>query len=218
MDVLKRVYALIAEVVGAFGPSDFDKPTRATEWSTRALLLHLILDAQRGLAALNDTTHEDPDTDSVTYWLPFNPRNGDGGRAHAEYVREMAAGYPDPQSLVAQWCEAANAVVNAGARIAAEERIRTQDHVLTAEDLLRTLLVEATIHYLDLTVEIPESPEPPEEAVAEVRATLEVLLGEPLSATWDDMTFLLKGTGRLPLSPSDVSQLGNQAVRMPLLG
>jgi hypothetical protein len=47
---------------------------------------------------------------------------------------------------------------------------------------------------------------------------LDALLGEPLRAGRDDLTYALKGTGRLPLTAEDRAALGPQADRLPLFG
>jgi hypothetical protein len=51
-----------------------------------------------------------------------------------------------------------------------------------------------------------------------VGRVLDGLLGEPVGAAWDDTEYVLKGTGRLPLSEADRVSLGAQAGRLPLLG
>jgi hypothetical protein len=44
------------------------------------------------------------------------------------------------------------------------------------------------------------------------------LLGAPRSLGWDELTYVLKGTGRLPLSGADRTSLGQEADRFPLFG
>jgi hypothetical protein len=123
------------------------------------LLLHLLLDAQRALVAFSSPADGPADVDNVTYWRPFRPTNGDGGRAHAEYVTRAAAAYSSSQVLVEQWTETSTAAAWAGRR----EQVgivSTQGHRLRWADLIDTLIVEATIHYLDLTLDLPAPPAP----------------------------------------------------------
>ena len=219
LQTLSAVYELVTDVVDSFGASDFDRPTRAEAWTTQALLFHLLMDAQRALVAFAGPTHEETDTDAVTYWVPFNPRrSGDAGRALARFVEAAAAAYTNTRYLVDAWVQTSRAVVRLGQRFNADDNVRTQDHVLTAVDFISTLLVEATIHYVDITSDFPGSPTPPVEALGEVRRVLEGLLGEPLAAPWGDLEFLLKGTGRTHLTELDRAALGLQGALIPLLG
>ena len=89
---------------------------------------------------------------------------------------------------------------------------------MTLPDFLTTLVVEAAVHHLDLTVDLPATAPPPAPALALVRATLDGLLGRPVPVGWDDETYALKGCGRLPLDDSDRALLGDLAGRFPLLG
>ena len=79
----------------------------------------------------------------------------------------------------------------------------TQGHVLTVADLASDLVVEATVHLLDLTVDLDGAPDPPPAALAEARRVLEGLHGAPLPARWDDTEAVLEGTGRVARSTDD---------------
>ncbi|HWG12050.1 MAG TPA: hypothetical protein VG268_02125 [Streptosporangiaceae bacterium] len=50
------------------------------------------------------------------------------------------------------------------------------------------------------------------------RETLDGLLGGPVPAAWDDVGYVLKATGRAPLTPDDQVCLGSLAGRFPRLG
>lgn len=91
--------------------------------------------------------------------------------------------------------------------------VLTQGHVLTVHELPRTLVLEATVHHLDVLLELPDP------APAEVVAALEVfseLAGVPLPAD-DAQRWLLLAAGRLPLTSADRAVLGSAAERFPLL-
>jgi hypothetical protein len=85
-------------------------------------------------------------------------------------------------------------------------------------DFLATWVVEAAVHHLDLTVELPDAPPPVPASLRVTRETLDALLGERPPVGWDDATYALKGTGRLPLSGEDRDALGPLADRFPLFG
>jgi hypothetical protein len=99
-------------------------------------------------------------------------------------------------------------------------RVETQGHVLLAKDFVATLVLEATVHHLDLIVGLPDAPEPDPEALQVTARTLDGLFGPEAWDVigWDTMTYVLKGTGRLPLDEDDADMLGPHADRLPLLG
>jgi len=99
-----------------------------------------------------------------------------------------------------------------------DQRLEFQGHVVTMEVFLAIWAVEAAIHHLDVTVELPEAPPPPPASLAVTRETLDALLGEREPVGWDDQTYALKGTGRLPLTGEERGALGPLAERFPLFG
>jgi len=214
--LLQSMYALISHTVRDPENGQLDQATRAGAWTVRELLFHLLLDAQRALVAFSTPADGPADVDNVTYWRPFRPANGDGGRAHAEYVTRAAAAYSSSEVLVDQWTETSTAAAWA-ARKDRFGTVSTQGHRLRSADLIDTLVVEATIHYLDLTLNL-EAPSVPAEALERVRNVLDGLLGTLLPMEWDDVEYVLKGTGRVALTPVDRDYLGDLALKIPLLG
>jgi hypothetical protein len=214
--LLAELYAAEAAAVRDRPEADFGRPTR-TEWTVRELLFHQLLDAQRTLVAMASPAEagEEPDVDSVTYWRPFFP-DSDWNAPHAEFVRVAASAYSSSAVLLDHFTTTTEAAARA---VAAADRallVRTQGHVITVADLASSLVVEATAHLLDLTVDLAGAPEPPAAALAEARRVLEALNGEPLPGTWDDTEAVLKGTGRTPLTDDERAELGKEW--RPLLG
>jgi hypothetical protein len=85
-------------------------------------------------------------------------------------------------------------------------------------DFIATLTVEAAVHYLDLTAGRPASPPPDAASLALVRRVLDGLLGTPMPGGWDDRTYALKGTGRVPVAEAERAAIGPLADRLPLFG
>jgi hypothetical protein len=94
--------------------------------------------------------------------------------------------------------------------------VTTQGHVLATADFIATLVVEASVHYLDLTVGLPAAPPPDAAGLALVRRVLDGLLGTPIPGGWDDRTYALKGTGREEVTAQERSAFGPPAGRLPL--
>jgi hypothetical protein len=96
--------------------------------------------------------------------------------------------------------------------------VATQGFSLSVAGFTATLVVEAAVHYLDMTLDLPAAPVPAAGPLRLVREVLAGLAGSPLPAGWDDVTAALRGTGREPLAASDLDQLGPLAGRFPLFG
>lgn len=196
MTLLGEVYDTVTATVSPLSETDFGRPTRAVAWTVRELLYHQLLDAQRALIALASPTSAAADVDEVTYWRPWRPSEGDGGAAHAAFVVRAAAAFEDPTGIVDWWRTTSRAVVRAASAPPPEQRVETQGHVITVADLASTLVVEATVHLLDLTLEVPGGP--PVGALAHTRRVLEGIYGGPLPEGPDHASAILRATGRLP--------------------
>ncbi|MDN4174576.1 maleylpyruvate isomerase N-terminal domain-containing protein [Nocardioides sp. SOB77] len=190
--MLDQVYAAITDTLRVRSEEDLAQPSRAEAWTVRELLLHQLLDARRALVALATPAAGPADVDAATYWRGFRPDEGDGGAAHARFVVRAAAAYDGSAGLLAEWAETAGAAARAAAAADPDALVSTQGHVLSARDLVSTLVVEATVHLLDLWGE------PPAEAVEHTTAVLERIHGGPLPPAASPVEVVLQATGRAP--------------------
>jgi len=209
--MLDASYGQISDIVSVLGPADLQRPSRCAGWTVGDVLYHQLLDARRALVTFASPADGEPDVDDVTYWQGFAPGK-DGNAAHARHVRIVASAYSDG-SLGREWRDTSAAAARA-ARACQYEKVTTQGHILRTRDFVATLIFEATIHYLDMTVDLPDAPNPV--GLPMVRHVLDGLLGA--TVTWDDRVYALKGTGRLPLTAADRTELGALAGRFPLTG
>jgi len=222
-EALAGAYSKISEVAGSLNEASAMQPSRCAGWAVLDVLYHQLQDARRALVTFASPSPGPPDTDYVSYWRPFSPASGHpaalGGSAaarHARHIRIVASAYT-PQALSGEWQETSAAVIRA-ARACPHEALTTQGRALPTADFTATLVVEAAIHYLDMTVALAAAPEPDPASLALVRQVLDQLAGSPLPASWDDATCALKGTGRLAISEADQSALGPAADKLPLFG
>jgi hypothetical protein len=159
------------------------------------------------------------DTDFATYWEKCcTGGDPDAELFHARFVRLVASAWSRPTRLVAHLGRLTAAALRAAKAADPDRRLEFQGHVLAAGDFLATWVVEAAVHHLDLVVELPDAPPPTPASLAVTRETLDAMLGQPAPAPWDDATYAMKGTGRLPLSDGDRAALGPLAQRFPLFG
>jgi uncharacterized protein (TIGR03083 family) len=216
---LGRSYGRLTETVQGLTDEDFDRPTRCEGMAIGPLLVHLLYDAERALAAFATSSTAEPDRDFVSYW-------GDhpaGTASDTSFVRTVASAYRNPsQTLVGHWRELSEAAVRAAAVALTDKHhlVETQGHVLRVGDFVATLVMEATVHHLDLILELPDAPEPDPEGLQVTARTLDGLFGPDAWDVigWNTTTYVLKATGRLPLDDHDHEMLGDHATRLPLIG
>src|SRR6516162_41587 len=220
LGALDAGYQQVTAVTTGLSEADLMRPTRCAGWAVADVLYHQLLDARRALRTFASPSDAPADCDDVSYWRDY-AAGGTGGAgyaaesaAHARYVRIAASAYP-PGTLAWEWSETAAAACRAG-RACGHRAVTTQGHVLTVTSFTATLAVEAAVHYLDLTVDLPGAPDPDPGSLALVRRVLAGLLGAPLPDSWGDVTAALKGTGREPLTEADRRALGSSAGKFPL--
>jgi Mycothiol maleylpyruvate isomerase N-terminal domain len=220
---LESVYQNVTTLADGLSDADLMLPSRCAGWAIGDVLYHQLLDARRGLRAFASPATDPPDADAVSYWRSYGPDSGEHealgaaqAAAHARHVRIVASAYP-PGSLAWEWRETAAAACRA-ARACPHRAVATQGHVLRTGDFIATLAVEAAVHYLDMTAALPAAPPPDPASLALVRRVLDGLLGAPIPGDWDDVTYALKGTGRLPVAAAERSVIGALADRLPLFG
>ncbi|MBQ1074060.1 maleylpyruvate isomerase N-terminal domain-containing protein [Micromonospora sp. C31] len=219
---LAQAYDGITRVVADLDDAALQRPTRCRGWLVADLLLHVLCDAQRALVALASPAEGPPDVDDVGYWRAFSPgTDDDGGDArHAWWVRRSAVAFDRPGGIVRLWTDTAPAAVRAAGAADPDGHVTTRGHVLRVPDLLATLTTEAVVHHLDLVLDLPDAPLPGALATGVAVATIDGLLSDDAvrPAAWSDADYLLKATGRGPLTDRDQLELGEVAGWFPLLG
>ncbi len=214
--LLQIAYDDLSGLLGALTEAEGWRPTGCAGWTPVDLGFHLLGDARRARVALATPTAAQADTDAVSYWTAWQPPvPGDDEELWSTRIAASTQG--GLAAIAERYAETAAAVVVAGGRVGAADRVRTQGRVLTVADLLSTLVVEAAVHHLDLVAHL-DRPEPADELLAEVRRVLEGLAGGPLPSRWDDATAARRGTGRERLTAADRLELGPVASRFPLFG
>jgi hypothetical protein len=217
---LAAAYGGITAVVSPLTESDLLRGTRCRGWVVADLVFHLLCDAQRALVTLHTPAAGPSDVDFVSYWSAY-PGHGDDefAEASAWWVRRSTSAFRRPSGVVTIWSETAPAAVRAAQDADPAAYVGTQNLVLRVPDFVSTLVTEAVIHHLDLTVELPDAPEPAPEAVEIAVSTMDGLLSDEAvrPVGWSSVEYLLKAGGREPLTAQDRKELGEAAGWFPLL-
>lgn len=222
-EALEAGYQSVTAVADGLADAELMLPSRCAGWAVGDVLYHQLLDARRALRTFASPSGDPPDVDDIGYWRAYSPPSSALGApgsaeaaAHARHVRIVASAYP-PGALAWEWRETAAAACRA-ARACPHPAVTTQGHALRTADFIATLVVEAAVHYLDLTVGLPSAPPADARSLALVRRVLDGLLGTEMPGGWDDRTYALKGTGRLPVTAAERAAIGALADRLPLFG
>ncbi|POX58497.1 maleylpyruvate isomerase [Streptomyces sp. Ru62] len=216
MDLFSRSWTALRAAVAGLADEDFARPSGCTGWLVRDLACHLVIDAQDVLITLVTPTTAEPTRDAVTYWnVGGTPPSGDDP-LDALTVR-LAAAYEEPRLLKFHLDDVGSAAGRAAELADPEQRVRTQDMVLTVGDYLSAYVLEWTLHHLDLIAHLTGAAEPPAESLARSRAMLEEIAGSAFPPSWSDQDVLRVGTGRRPPTADERIRLGPLAGKLPLV-
>jgi hypothetical protein len=217
---LAAAYGGITGVVAPLSDNDLLRATRCRGWVIADVLFHVLCDAQRALVTLHTPADGPSTVDEVSYWSAY-PGSGEVETADASawWVRRSASAFRRPSGVVTLWSDTAPAAVRAAHAADPAAYVATQGHVLTVADFAATLVTEAVIHHLDMVLELPHAPEPAPEAIEIGVSTMDGLLSDDAvrPASWSAAEYLLKASGRMPLTDRDRMELGEAAGWFPLL-
>jgi len=203
------VYEALAGVVAGLDEEQSWSATGCRGWVVRDLVFHLHADCVRALVAVHTPARRAADCDAVGYWRGWG---SDPGTAAS--IRDATRVEASPYSWRAlrdRYLEASTAASRAVSAADPADVLATQGHAIPVDDLASTLVVEATVHHLDLVRYLPEAAGPTAEGLAEVRRVVEALLGRTVPA-WTDERVALVATGRAEPTAQERDDLGGAAV------
>lgn len=214
----------LAEVVAGLSDSDLVAPTYCAGWLAAHLLVHVRLGLEEHALMFAEPAGpgEAADRDYVSYWRDFPPSTEPLTYERVRFYWATGSAYSSADSIRRHVADTARQAAGMS-RQAPAGLFRYQGHVMAAADMLAIWTVEWVVHQLDLTAYLAgERPAPTGEALALTVRTLDGLTGlsggGDRPAGWDDSTYVLKGTGRVPLEETERSFLGERAAAFPALG
>ena len=216
---LTEAYSEISRLLGTLADSDLQRPSRCAGWVVGDVLFHLLTDAQAVLVAMSGSVTDRPASDWLTYWRrEVTRRSPRGARQQARYVRLGAAAYTEPDDLVRHWNATSQAVLRVTEYAPGARGVPYDGITMNVTDVFAVVAVEATIHHLDMLAELAGKPQPRPAALELTVRTLDGLLGDIDRPHWEDVTFVSKMTGRLPLTVSERRFLDERGFQLPLIG
>ena len=214
---LREECELASQLVLGFSDEDFARPTRLPEWNVKQLLAHMYRVINRINMGLDEDAPPAADTDAVSYWRRYDPVTD--SQETADRAKEIAAGFGTGAELASAWDEMWRRAVGRAADVDPERVVATWGPTLTLDELIRTRILEMTVHRADLMNALGLPPDPSEGGLDITQEILLGLLEADVTALpdWDGVEFIEKGTGRRPLSDDDRKGLGSLADRFPLV-
>ncbi len=207
--LLLTAYDALAGVVAELDEDRSWSATGCRGWVVRDLVFHLHADCVRALVALHSPAGRVADCDAVGYW-----RDWGSDPATDEAIRSgtrTESGSHSWAALRDRYLEASAAAGRAVTGADPESVVATQGRAITVADLASTLVVEATVHHLDLVRHLPGAAGPSSEGLAEARRVVVTLLGRDLVG-WPDERVALVATGRAEPTAQERGDLGDAVV------
>jgi uncharacterized protein (TIGR03083 family) len=210
---------VVSDLVDGLSDGDLVVPTRCAGWLAAHLLVHVRLGLAEttGSFAVPAGPDEPADRDFVSYWRDWPAAADPVTFASVRWHWANASAYSVASEFRRHFTDTARGAAGVS-RHAPGGLFRFQDHVMAAEDILAMWTVEFVVHQLDLIACLPGRPGPLPAALALTTRTLEGLLGAGRPPSWDDVTYVVKGTGRVSLNADDRDFLGERAAAYPAFG
>lgn len=217
LDTLDEECRRAADALRPLPEEAFARPTRCPPWDVKALLAHVRRDVDRLVAYLDEEPAPEPTRDSVTYFGAADPV----AEAPGISVRavEAADGFATGGELLAAFDEDRARCIGAVRDLPAERLIATRMGTLRLDEYVKTRVLEAAVHGLDLAAAVGHEPWLTPGGADVTGAVLTGLLGvrPPHDLRWHAIDLIEKGTGRRSLTLADRDALGLLADRFPLL-
>jgi uncharacterized protein (TIGR03083 family) len=211
---------IVQEVVAGLSDADLTAPTACAGWLAAHLLVHVRIGLAETTGSFAEPAGPDEpaDRDYISYWRDWPAAAEPVTFGTVRWHWAMASAYSVASEFRRHFADTARAAAGVS-RQAPAGRFRFQGHVMAAEDILAMWTVELVVHHLDLIAFLPGRYGPLPAALTLTARTLDGLLGiTERPPSWDEVTYVLKGTGRMALDDADREALGERAAAFPAFG
>lgn len=216
VDLFTLSWSALRRAVAQLPDAALECPSGCEGWRVRDLVQHLSLQAQELLITLATPADTSPTADALSWWTPA-PTIPDGRSPHDALLARVADAH-DSAAQVREGFEHVAAAADRAAQLAHPDLpVTAGDRTLTVRDLLGGLVLEATLHHLDLIAPLPGAEAPPAEGLAAARELVERRLRIQLPGDWTDAEALRIATGRAEATPAERAALDDLGVRGQML-
>ncbi len=217
LDALTQECQAVSDTVLGLTEAEFAKPTRLPAWNVKELVGHMYRDIDRTNIGLAEPAPAAADTDSISYWRRYDPR--DDPADIADRAKQIASSHDSGRALAEAWDEMWRRALATAEDTPPDRVIHTWEPNLRLDEFLKTRVLEMCVHRMDLENALGHKGWGTDAAVSIVDDILVGLLGKepPSSLDWDVVEFIEKGTGRVGLTDREAKALGRLASKFPLL-
>jgi uncharacterized protein (TIGR03083 family) len=208
-------------VLATLTEAEFDRPTRCAPWTTRALLAHVAIGADRVITMLAQPAPSAADTDAAGYYRPDKRFSSATNRERVDSAVAAAVQAGSGAALAARFARAWRDAYAAVAAQPADRVVRTRHgDAMLLTDFMVTRVVELAVHGLDLADALGRPPWTHDSAIEVVTRLLLSEAAQPgLDALgWDRMTLLRVATGRAGEDRADAERLRAAGITWLALG
>jgi uncharacterized protein (TIGR03083 family) len=139
--------------------AEFDRPTRCTPWTVRALLAHVGMGADRVISMLAEPTPRAADTDAAGYYRPDKRLSSETNGDRVDGAVAAAARAGSGAALAVRFTHTWRDVCTAVAAQGADRIVRTRHgDAMLLTDFMVTRVVELAVHGLDLADALDRPP------------------------------------------------------------
>ena len=158
-DAFREEAATLSAVLVSVSETEYDRPTRCTPWTVRALLAHIGMGADRILTMLAEPEPSTVDTDAAGYYRPDKRFSPAANSERVDGAVAAAARAGSGAALARRFEETWRAVFDAALRQPDDRIVRTRhgDAMLLSEFMV-TRVVELAVHGLDLADALDRPP------------------------------------------------------------
>ncbi|MEV4625188.1 maleylpyruvate isomerase N-terminal domain-containing protein [Micromonospora sp. NPDC049523] len=218
LDVFRGEAEQLTRTLTGLSESDWDRPTACTPWRVRDLLAHLrvVIAWLPGMLAAEPPPRAE--VDATAYYRPDERFAPDTNTTRIGLAQEHAATLGSGDVLLGDFTATWQQVDKLCRAEPHDRVVRTRhgDPMLLTE-FLRTRVVEVAVHGLDLAAALDRPPW----LTAPAAELVEDLLGGTTARSalgWDRLTFLLKATGRTPITPAETERINHLGIHWLTLG
>ena len=210
----------LSAVLLSLDESDYERVTNCLPWNLKELTAHILGSVFVDVTKLPDAAPGAPVVEAADYYRRDERSDESYRRANVERWRDIAVRFASGREVAETFRDVWPKTV-AATRNEDPGRLVGLDWgpAITLADYVVTRVIAVAAHGVDVAITLERDRWTTPAALDAIKPALLSLIGEepPASLQWTDQDLLEAGTGRRPLSKTEIAELGEAAERFPLL-